>query len=170
MWCWQDVEAVPMPDGQLCLLALPPECCEGEGPEAMRYLKLFCRYITDRKVGVNSTFIWSQISTPLDICRLTSTLCVSVRALFQVSCWWRPIRSSLTRVRRTLWWRNTAVKNTSCRALLTIWRLSPSSLTSHMFTSTRPSRGQQWFTLRKSHTHSKITWKVDTSVFLFICY
>lgn len=40
-----------MPDGQLCLLALPPECCQGEGPEAMQYLKLFCRYITDRKVG-----------------------------------------------------------------------------------------------------------------------
>lgn len=48
--CRQDVEAVPMPDGQLCLLALPPECCQGEGPEALQYLKLFCRYITDRKV------------------------------------------------------------------------------------------------------------------------
>ncbi|XP_023249518.1 nuclear receptor coactivator 7-like isoform X3 [Seriola lalandi dorsalis] len=44
-----DVEAVPLPDGQLCLLALPPECCQGEGPEVMPYLKLFCRYITDRK-------------------------------------------------------------------------------------------------------------------------
>lgn len=44
-----------MPDGQLCLLALPPECCQGEGPGSMRYLKLFCRYITDRKVAVNST-------------------------------------------------------------------------------------------------------------------
>lgn len=43
-----------MPDGQLCLLALPPECCQGEGPEAMQYLKLFCRYITDRKVGVGT--------------------------------------------------------------------------------------------------------------------
>ncbi|XP_017266313.1 oxidation resistance protein 1 isoform X2 [Kryptolebias marmoratus] len=41
-----DVEAVSLPDGQLCLLALPPECCEGEGPEAMLYLKLICRYIT----------------------------------------------------------------------------------------------------------------------------
>lgn len=39
-----------MPDGQLCLLALPPECCQGEGPEAVQYLKLFCRYITDCKV------------------------------------------------------------------------------------------------------------------------
>lgn len=54
MWTcwWQDVEAVPMPDGQLCLFALPPEFCEGEGPEAVQYLKLLCRYITDRKVGV----------------------------------------------------------------------------------------------------------------------
>lgn len=41
-----------MPDGQLCLLALPPECCQGEGPEAVQYLKLFCRYITDRKVKI----------------------------------------------------------------------------------------------------------------------
>ncbi|CAL1575182.1 unnamed protein product [Knipowitschia caucasica] len=39
-----DVEAVPMPDGQLCLLALPPECCEGA--DTTPYLKLFCRYIT----------------------------------------------------------------------------------------------------------------------------
>ncbi|CAN9502088.1 unnamed protein product [Ophioblennius macclurei] len=44
-----DVEEVPMPDGQLYLLALPPECCQGEGPEATPYLKLFCSYITDRK-------------------------------------------------------------------------------------------------------------------------
>ncbi|KAJ0063107.1 hypothetical protein NL108_012579, partial [Boleophthalmus pectinirostris] len=48
-----DVEAVPMPDGQLCLLALPPECCEGEGADATPYLKLFCRYITDCKVQNN---------------------------------------------------------------------------------------------------------------------
>lgn len=41
-----------MPDGQLCLFALPPEFCEGEGPEAVQYLKLLCRYITDRKVSV----------------------------------------------------------------------------------------------------------------------
>lgn len=40
-----------LPDGQLCLLALPPECCQGEGPEAVLYLKLICRYITDGKVG-----------------------------------------------------------------------------------------------------------------------
>ena len=40
-----------MPDGQLCLLTLPPECCQGEGPEAVPYLKLFCRYITDCKVS-----------------------------------------------------------------------------------------------------------------------
>ncbi|XP_034764546.2 nuclear receptor coactivator 7-like isoform X1 [Acipenser ruthenus] len=46
-----DVEAVPMPDGQLCLLALPPECsaAQEEEPVAVRYLKLCCRYITDRK-------------------------------------------------------------------------------------------------------------------------
>uniref|UniRef100_A0A1A7WRN9 TLDc domain-containing protein n=2 Tax=Iconisemion striatum TaxID=60296 RepID=A0A1A7WRN9_9TELE len=44
-----DVEAVSLPDGQLYLLALPPECCQGVGPEAMLYLKLFCRYITDGK-------------------------------------------------------------------------------------------------------------------------
>ncbi|XP_038585946.1 nuclear receptor coactivator 7-like isoform X2 [Micropterus salmoides] len=52
-----DVEAVPMPDGQLCLLALPPECCQGEGPEAMQYLKLFCRYITDRKGVVSGILL-----------------------------------------------------------------------------------------------------------------
>uniref|UniRef100_A0A3Q2YJL5 Si:ch211-15d5.11 n=1 Tax=Hippocampus comes TaxID=109280 RepID=A0A3Q2YJL5_HIPCM len=40
-----------MPDGQLCLLALPPECCLVEGPDATPYLKLFCRHITDRKVS-----------------------------------------------------------------------------------------------------------------------
>ncbi|MGH0151713.1 UNVERIFIED_CONTAM: hypothetical protein FKN15_020705 [Acipenser sinensis] len=46
-----DVEAVPMPDGQLCLLALPPECspAQEEEPVAVHYLKLCCRYITDRK-------------------------------------------------------------------------------------------------------------------------
>ncbi|XP_037551465.1 nuclear receptor coactivator 7 [Nematolebias whitei] len=44
-----DVEAVSLPDGQLCLLALPPEFCQGEGPEAVLYLKLICRYITDGK-------------------------------------------------------------------------------------------------------------------------
>ncbi|XP_041096455.1 nuclear receptor coactivator 7 isoform X2 [Polyodon spathula] len=46
-----DVEAVPMPDGQLCLLALPPECSLAQEEEsvAVCYLKLCCRYITDRK-------------------------------------------------------------------------------------------------------------------------
>ncbi|XP_068608102.1 oxidation resistance protein 1 [Brachionichthys hirsutus] len=52
-----DVEAVPMPDGQLCLLALPPECCQGEGPEAVQYLKLFCRYITDCKGVVSGILL-----------------------------------------------------------------------------------------------------------------
>ncbi|XP_029114589.1 nuclear receptor coactivator 7 isoform X2 [Scleropages formosus] len=52
-----DVEAVPMPDGQLCLLALPPECSEGEGPIAMPYLKLYCRYITDRKGVVSGVLL-----------------------------------------------------------------------------------------------------------------
>lgn len=65
-----------MPDGQLCLLALPPECCQGEGPEAMQYLKLFCRYITDRKVGVKSVqcricFLYLQM-----FIRLTATFCL----------------------------------------------------------------------------------------------
>lgn len=40
-----------MPDGQLCLLALPPECSAGGG-SALPYLKLCCRYFTDRKVRV----------------------------------------------------------------------------------------------------------------------
>ena len=44
-----------MPDGHTCLLALPPECTEGEGPTVMPYLKLFCRYITDRKVSLKTT-------------------------------------------------------------------------------------------------------------------
>ncbi|KAM4724024.1 nuclear receptor coactivator 7 isoform 2-T2 [Anableps anableps] len=52
-----DVEAVPLPDGQLCLLALPPECCQGERPEAMLYLKLFCRYITDGKGVVSGILV-----------------------------------------------------------------------------------------------------------------
>ncbi|KAI1895052.1 hypothetical protein AGOR_G00102300 [Albula goreensis] len=52
-----DVEAVPMPDGQLCLLALPAECSEGEGPTAMPYLKLCCRYITDRKGVVSGILL-----------------------------------------------------------------------------------------------------------------
>ncbi|XP_047200803.1 nuclear receptor coactivator 7 isoform X2 [Girardinichthys multiradiatus] len=52
-----DVEAVPLPDGHLCLLALPPECCQGERPEAMLYLKLFCRYITDGKGVVSGILL-----------------------------------------------------------------------------------------------------------------
>ncbi|KAJ8398157.1 hypothetical protein AAFF_G00430010 [Aldrovandia affinis] len=52
-----DVEAVPMPDGQLCLLALPAECSEGEGPTAMPYLKLCGRYITDRKGVVSGILL-----------------------------------------------------------------------------------------------------------------
>lgn len=51
-----------MPDGQLCLFALPPEFCEGEGPEAVQYLKLLCRYITDRKVGVRG------LCCPINLC------------------------------------------------------------------------------------------------------
>ncbi|KAJ8287482.1 hypothetical protein COCON_G00001410 [Conger conger] len=52
-----DVEAVSMPDGQLCLLALPAECSEGEGPAAMPYLKLCSRYITDRKGVVSGILL-----------------------------------------------------------------------------------------------------------------
>ncbi|XP_068582421.1 oxidation resistance protein 1 isoform X2 [Cebidichthys violaceus] len=64
-----DVEAVPMPDGQLCLLALPPECCQGEGPEAMRYLKLFCRYITDRKGVVSGILLVTSNKIFFDPCK-----------------------------------------------------------------------------------------------------
>ncbi|KAI4887188.1 hypothetical protein NFI96_021289, partial [Prochilodus magdalenae] len=68
-----DVEAVPMPDGQLCLLALPPECTQGEGSTDMPYLKLFCRFITDRKgvvsgillVTANKIFFDPHKSLPL---------------------------------------------------------------------------------------------------------
>ncbi|XP_017563324.1 oxidation resistance protein 1 isoform X1 [Pygocentrus nattereri] len=68
-----DVEAVPMPDGQLCLLALPPECAQGAGPTDMPYLKLFCRFITDRKgvvsgillVTANKIFFDPHKSLPL---------------------------------------------------------------------------------------------------------
>ncbi|MBN3301931.1 OXR1 protein, partial [Amia calva] len=54
-----DVETVPMPDGQLCLLALPSECdpAQGEGPTTMHYLKLCCRYITDRKGVVSGILL-----------------------------------------------------------------------------------------------------------------
>ncbi|XP_029316323.1 nuclear receptor coactivator 7 isoform X2 [Cottoperca gobio] len=64
-----DVEAVPMPDGQLCLLALPPECCQGEGPEAMRYLKLFCRHITDRKGVVSGILLVTSNKIFFDPCK-----------------------------------------------------------------------------------------------------
>lgn len=64
-----DVEAVPMPDGQLCLLALPPECCEGEGPEPMPYLKLICRYITDRKGCVSGILLVTSNKIFFDPCK-----------------------------------------------------------------------------------------------------
>ncbi|KAM3871230.1 oxidation resistance protein 1 [Diretmus argenteus] len=64
-----DVEAVPMPDGQLCLLALPPECCQGEGPEAMPYLKLVCRYITDRKGVVSGILLVTSNKIFFDPCK-----------------------------------------------------------------------------------------------------
>ncbi|XP_031137895.1 nuclear receptor coactivator 7 isoform X3 [Sander lucioperca] len=65
----EDVETVPMPDGQLCLLALPPECCQGEGPEAMRYLKLFCRNITDRKGVVSGILLVTSNKIFFDPCK-----------------------------------------------------------------------------------------------------
>nr|XP_020446527.1 nuclear receptor coactivator 7-like isoform X2 [Monopterus albus] len=64
-----DVEAVPLPDGQLCLLTLPPECCEGEGPEAVSYLKLFCRYITDRKGVVSGILLVTSNKIFFDPCK-----------------------------------------------------------------------------------------------------
>ncbi|XP_061824276.2 oxidation resistance protein 1 isoform X1 [Nerophis lumbriciformis] len=67
-----DVEAVPMPDGQLCLLALPPECCEGEGPEATPYLKLFCRHITDRKGVVSGILLVTTNKIFFDPCKTHS--------------------------------------------------------------------------------------------------
>ncbi|XP_016297687.1 oxidation resistance protein 1-like [Sinocyclocheilus anshuiensis] len=68
-----DVEAVPLPDGNVCLLALPSECSQGEGPAGMSCLKLFSRYITDRKgvvsgillVTSNKIFFDPQKSHPL---------------------------------------------------------------------------------------------------------
>ncbi|KAM4625983.1 nuclear receptor coactivator 7 isoform 2-T2 [Polymixia lowei] len=64
-----DVEAVPMPDGQLCLLTLPPECSQGEGPEAMPYLKLFCRYITDCKGVVSGILLVTSNKIFFDPCK-----------------------------------------------------------------------------------------------------
>ncbi|XP_068195271.1 nuclear receptor coactivator 7 isoform X2 [Antennarius striatus] len=64
-----DVEAVPMPDGQLCLLALPAECCQGEGPGAVQYLKLFCRYITDCKGVVSGILLVTSNKIFFDPCK-----------------------------------------------------------------------------------------------------
>ncbi|KAM9777572.1 uncharacterized protein ACB057_017154 [Neosynchiropus ocellatus] len=64
-----DVEAVPLPDGQLCLLALPPECCQGEGPEATSYLKLFCRYVTDCKGVVSGILLVTSNKIFFDPCK-----------------------------------------------------------------------------------------------------
>ncbi|XP_046711003.1 oxidation resistance protein 1 isoform X2 [Silurus meridionalis] len=52
-----DVEAVPLPDGQLCLLALPSECTQGAGPSNPPCLKLFCRFITERKGVVSGILL-----------------------------------------------------------------------------------------------------------------
>ncbi|XP_047677918.1 nuclear receptor coactivator 7 isoform X2 [Tachysurus fulvidraco] len=68
-----DVEAVSLPDGQLCLLALPPECTQGAESAGLPCLKLFCRFITDRKgvvsgillVAANKMFFDPYKSLPL---------------------------------------------------------------------------------------------------------
>ncbi|XP_060789333.1 oxidation resistance protein 1 isoform X2 [Neoarius graeffei] len=52
-----DVEAVPLPDGQLCLLALPSECTQGAEPAGLPCLRLFCRFITDRKGVVSGILL-----------------------------------------------------------------------------------------------------------------
>lgn len=64
-----DVEAVPLPDGQLCLLALPPECCECEGAVGTSYLKLFCRYITDCKGVVSGILLVTSNKLFFDPCK-----------------------------------------------------------------------------------------------------
>ncbi|XP_062379646.1 nuclear receptor coactivator 7 isoform X2 [Sardina pilchardus] len=64
-----DVEAVPMPDGELCLLALPPECSQGEGPSSMQYLKLCTRYITDRKGVVSGILLVTTNKIFFDPCK-----------------------------------------------------------------------------------------------------
>ncbi|XP_016893617.1 oxidation resistance protein 1 isoform X3 [Cynoglossus semilaevis] len=64
-----DVDTFPLPDGQLCLLALPPECCQGEGPGAVPYLKLFCRYITDRKGVVSGILLVTSNKIFFDPCK-----------------------------------------------------------------------------------------------------
>ncbi|TRY83466.1 hypothetical protein DNTS_016211, partial [Danionella cerebrum] len=50
-----DVEAVPLPDGNVCLLALPSEC--SKGPDGLSCLKLFSRYITNRKGVVSGILL-----------------------------------------------------------------------------------------------------------------
>lgn len=52
-----DVEAVPLPDGNVCLLALPSECSQGEDPAGLSCLKLVSRYITDRKGVVSGILL-----------------------------------------------------------------------------------------------------------------
>ncbi|KAG5265862.1 hypothetical protein AALO_G00247170 [Alosa alosa] len=64
-----DVEAVPMPDGELCLLALPLECSQGEGPTSMQYLKLCTRYITDRKGVVSGILLVTTNKIFFDPCK-----------------------------------------------------------------------------------------------------
>lgn len=64
-----DVEAVPLPNGQLCLLALPPECCESEGADGTSYLKLFCRYITDCKGVVSGILLVTSNKLFFDPCK-----------------------------------------------------------------------------------------------------
>ncbi|XP_012678286.2 nuclear receptor coactivator 7 [Clupea harengus] len=64
-----DVEAVPMPDGELCLLALPPECSQGEGPSSMQYLKLCSRYITNRKGVVSGILLVTSNKIFFDPCK-----------------------------------------------------------------------------------------------------
>ncbi|XP_063048829.1 nuclear receptor coactivator 7-like, partial [Engraulis encrasicolus] len=64
-----DVEAVPMPDGNLCLLALPPECSQGEGPTSMQYLKLCSRYITNRKGVVSGILLVTSSKIFFDPCK-----------------------------------------------------------------------------------------------------
>uniref|UniRef100_A0A1A8KBG7 TLDc domain-containing protein n=1 Tax=Nothobranchius kuhntae TaxID=321403 RepID=A0A1A8KBG7_NOTKU len=64
-----DVEAVSLPDGQFYLLALPPECCHGVEPEAMLYLKLSCRYITDRKGVVTGLLLVTSNKIFFDPCK-----------------------------------------------------------------------------------------------------
>ncbi|XP_043916052.1 nuclear receptor coactivator 7-like isoform X2 [Protopterus annectens] len=63
-----DVETVTMPDGQLCFLTLPSECCSSllEDPSAVRYLKFCCKYITDRKGVVSGVMLVTPNSVTFD--------------------------------------------------------------------------------------------------------